>query len=120
VTRRQQGYSAAMIVEESRILEVSIFDTLDKNGFHIDFNLLMPDVMVIADEVDFQLMQAMSSYIGESKSVEDHGSPRAAALSCNRELASPPRDHANAETEIQDSIDGAKKTSRWDMKSQLL
>ena len=72
VTRREQGYSAAMIVEESRILEVSIFDTLQKNGHHIDFNLLMPEVMVIADEVDFQLAQAMTSYNGESKTVEDH------------------------------------------------
>src|ERR1700733_4791717 len=29
--RRQQGYSAAMMVEESRMLQVSIFETLQKN-----------------------------------------------------------------------------------------
>jgi hypothetical protein len=28
----------------------------------MDFNVLLPDVMVIADEVDSQLAQAMASY----------------------------------------------------------
>jgi hypothetical protein len=67
-TRREQGYSPAMLVEESRILQVSIFDTLHKNSDRVDFNLLLPDVMVIADEVDLQLAQAMTSYIAESNS----------------------------------------------------
>jgi hypothetical protein len=31
VNRRSQGYSASMLVEESRILQVSIFNTLQKN-----------------------------------------------------------------------------------------
>jgi PAS domain-containing protein len=31
LTRRKQGYSAAMLVDESRILQVSVFDTLNKN-----------------------------------------------------------------------------------------
>ena len=43
LTRREQGYSPAMLVEESRILQVSIFDTLHKNGDRVDFNLLLPD-----------------------------------------------------------------------------
>lgn len=64
LTRRKQGYSAAMLVEESRILQVSIFDTLRKNNYRVDFELLLPDVMVIADEVDLQLAEAMTSYIG--------------------------------------------------------
>jgi hypothetical protein len=29
--RLQQGYTAAMVVEESRILQVSIFSTLQRN-----------------------------------------------------------------------------------------
>jgi hypothetical protein len=29
----------------------------------LDFSLLLPDVMTIADEVDSQLMQAMDSYM---------------------------------------------------------
>jgi hypothetical protein len=60
--RRRQGYTAAMLAEESRMLEVSIFHTLRSNAHRIDFNLLLPDVMVIADEVDSQLAQAMASY----------------------------------------------------------
>jgi hypothetical protein len=60
--RRRQGYTAAMLVEESRMLEVSIFHALDTNAHRIDFNVVLPDVMVIADEVDSQLAQAMASY----------------------------------------------------------
>jgi CheY-like chemotaxis protein len=64
--RRQQGYSAAMLVEESRMLQVSIFETLQKNLASIDFSILLNAVMTIADEVDSQLSQAMDSYMEES------------------------------------------------------
>ena len=60
--RFQQGYTAAMLVEESRILQVSIFQTLHTNSRRVDFTSLLPDVMAIADEVDSQLAQAMTSY----------------------------------------------------------
>jgi len=61
--RRQQGYTAAMMVEESRILQVSIFRTLQNNLPSVDFSRVLLDVMIIADEVDSQLKQAMASYI---------------------------------------------------------
>ncbi len=61
--RRKHGYSAAMLVEESRILQVSIFNTLQKNLFRVDFSTVLHDVITIADEVDSQLKQAMVSYI---------------------------------------------------------
>jgi hypothetical protein len=60
--RRKQGYTAAMLVEESRVLEISIFHTLHTNAHRIDFNVLLLDVMVIADKVDSQLAQAVTSY----------------------------------------------------------
>jgi DNA-binding NarL/FixJ family response regulator len=66
LTRRQQGYSAAMMVEESRILQVCIFHTLETNLASIDFSVLLSQVMTIADEVDSQLRQAMECYIEES------------------------------------------------------
>lgn len=64
--RRKQGYSAAMLVEESRILQVSVFHTLQRNLARIDFSILLTEVMTIADEIDSQLAQAMASYILES------------------------------------------------------
>ena len=64
--RRHQGYTAAMMVEESRMLQVSIFQTLQNNLGRVDFSLLLIGVMTIADEVDSQLAQAMTSYISES------------------------------------------------------
>jgi DNA-binding response OmpR family regulator len=66
VTRRRQGYSAAMLVEESRILQVSIFHTLQKNLANINFSILLYQVMTIADEVDSQLKQAMDCYVSEA------------------------------------------------------
>jgi hypothetical protein len=48
------------------MLQVSIFETLQKNLASIDFSILLNGVMTIADEVDSQLSQAMDSYIEES------------------------------------------------------
>ncbi len=60
--RRRQGYTAAMLVEESRILQVSIFQTLQNNLANVDFSKLLLDVITVADEVDSQLKQAMLGY----------------------------------------------------------
>ncbi len=63
--RKSQGYSIAMIVEESRILQVSIFHTLQKNLDTVDFSLLLTDVMTIADECDSQLKQTLVSFMAQ-------------------------------------------------------
>src|ERR1700722_7481001 len=60
--RQMQGYTPAMLVHDSRILQLILFGTLQKNLSAIDFSLLLPDVMTIADEVDSQLTQAVDSY----------------------------------------------------------
>jgi len=64
--RRSQAYSIPMIIEESRILQVSIFHTLQKNLKIVDFSLLLVDVMTIADECDSQLKQTIVSFSGTS------------------------------------------------------
>ena len=67
--RRKQGYSSGMLIHESRILQVTIFGTLHENLGALDFDLLLPDVMIIADEVDAQLTQTMDAFANaESKS----------------------------------------------------
>jgi len=65
--RYRQGYTAAMLVEEPRMLQVSIFQKLQDNLRTVNFSLLLVDVMAIADEVDSQLAQAMTSYIAEAE-----------------------------------------------------
>jgi hypothetical protein len=60
--RRTQGYTSAMLIHESRILQVTIFGRLHQNLSLLDLNLLLPDVMTIADEVDSQLTQTMESF----------------------------------------------------------
>jgi len=42
---------------------VTLFGTLQSNLGFLDFSLLLPDVMTIADEVDAQLTQSMDSYM---------------------------------------------------------
>ncbi len=61
--RRKQGYSVAMAVEESRLLQVTIFSTLHKNVKNLEFSRLLPDVVTIADEVDAQLKEQMLRFI---------------------------------------------------------
>jgi CheY-like chemotaxis protein len=62
VVRHGQGYTPSMMVEESRLLQVCIFRTLQNNLATIDFSVLLIGVMTIADEVDSQLSQAMKSF----------------------------------------------------------
>ncbi len=62
--RRAQGYSAAMLIEESRVFQVATFGTLHLHQSELDQNQVLLDVMVIADEVDAQLMETVRSLMG--------------------------------------------------------
>ena len=59
--RRAQGYSASMLIEESRLFQVTTFGTLHLHQSELDQNQVLLDVMVIADEVDAQLMETVRS-----------------------------------------------------------
>jgi hypothetical protein len=61
--RWKQGYTAAMVMEESRLLEVCLFTTRHKRASQLDFTKLLPDVVTIADETDAQLKQRMVLYM---------------------------------------------------------
>jgi CheY-like chemotaxis protein len=66
LNRRRSGYSPAILVEESRILQVTIFKTLQNNLNTIDPSLLLPGLMTIADEIDSQLSQSMAGFLADS------------------------------------------------------
>jgi hypothetical protein len=53
----------AMAVDESRLLQVSIFTMLHKNVKHLEFDSLLPVIITIADEVDAQLKQQMLRFM---------------------------------------------------------
>jgi len=61
--RFSQGYSIEMIVDESRLLQVSIFHGLHNNLHRVDLRTLLIDVMTVADEVDSQLRQSIGTYL---------------------------------------------------------
>jgi hypothetical protein len=52
-----------MIVDESRILEITIFGMLEKNSAFVDFSQVLGDVVTVADEVDSQLQQTILGYM---------------------------------------------------------
>ena len=61
--RFEQGYSVPMLIEESRLLQVSIFDTLRLNQASLDAQVMLLDVMTIADECDIQLQHTMETFM---------------------------------------------------------
>jgi hypothetical protein len=61
--RFAQGYSVDMLVEESRIFEVSTFGTLHLHWRELDQNQALLDVMIIADEADRQLTDAVRGFM---------------------------------------------------------
>jgi len=70
--RLEQGYTAAMVVDESRILQVCIFSTLHRNEHRVKFSKLLPDVVTIADEVDAQLKQQILCFTLAEKIEKKH------------------------------------------------
>ena len=63
--RRAQGYTASMLIEESRVFQVATFGTLHLHKSELDQNQLLLDVMIIADEVDAQLKETVRSLMGK-------------------------------------------------------
>jgi hypothetical protein len=61
--RFAQGYSVPMLVEESRIFQVTTFGTLHRHQNELDQNQVLSDVIVIADEADRQLTESVDSFI---------------------------------------------------------
>jgi hypothetical protein len=71
--RRKQGYTVAMAVLESRLLQVTIFSTLQKNANSLESGLLLPDVVTIADEVDAQLKEQMLRFMAADAAKQGKG-----------------------------------------------
>ncbi len=80
--RYQQGYSAAMLVDEARMLRVSIFQTLQDHLANINLSLVLMSVMAIADEIDSQLSQAITSFMDCSTA----DAPRSTRKGVNQQL----------------------------------
>ena len=87
--RSEQGYTAAMLVEESRILQVCIFKTLRTNLSALDLSLVLTDVMTIADEVDSQLRQTMLSFSEKQEKSRKSEGQTARAKNSQAEVTGP-------------------------------
>ena len=58
--RREQGYSPAMLIEESRIFQVVTFRMLHLHQSELDQTEVLRDVIIIADETDAQLVDIVN------------------------------------------------------------
>jgi len=61
--RFAQGYSASMLVEESRIFQVTTFRTLHIHHRRLNQEQVLLDVMTIADEADSQLAETVRAFM---------------------------------------------------------
>jgi hypothetical protein len=57
------------MIEEARLLQISVFETLQANLVKLDLSTVLDGVMVIADEVDSRLRQSMEGYLIERSSM---------------------------------------------------
>jgi hypothetical protein len=61
--RHAQGYTPSMLIEESRVFQVATFGALQLHQSELDQGQVLSDVMVIADEVDAQLMETVRTFM---------------------------------------------------------
>jgi ActR/RegA family two-component response regulator len=59
-----QGYTLPLMMQEMRLLQMSIFEIIDRNVDTVDFTLLLPDLMTIADEMNWHSIQSVQSLLG--------------------------------------------------------
>jgi hypothetical protein len=78
--RHAQGYSVHMLIEESRVFQVATFGALQLHQSELDQSQVLLDVMVIADEVDAQLMEAVRTLMRGETSSDRSLEPSAAQL----------------------------------------
>lgn len=60
--RYSQGYSISMVVEESRILRICLFETLYRRLSAHHFRSVLANAKTITDECDSQLKQTLASF----------------------------------------------------------
>ena len=68
--RYRQGYTAPLIVQEAQLLQVSIFETIQRNLASVDFTAVLADIMIVADQVDSHLKQSIGSFLAAQRKGE--------------------------------------------------
>lgn len=62
-TRRQQGYSIPLILAEARILYRVIADTLQSNLVEMDISFIIPDLILISDNLNTMLEESLCAFL---------------------------------------------------------
>lgn len=62
-TRRDQGYTPAMLLEEARILHRVISDCVQKNLLHVDISMMLPDFVDVGDKLHLMSRHALEAFL---------------------------------------------------------
>jgi ActR/RegA family two-component response regulator len=62
-TRRRQGYTIPLIVQESRMLYRVIADTVQGNLTDMDISFIIPDLILISDNLNEMLAESLRSFL---------------------------------------------------------
>jgi ActR/RegA family two-component response regulator len=65
-SRLKQGYSLPMIVEDARILDEVIYETVEDNLLEADVSRLIPDLRVVNSTLELQLKESLKVYASKA------------------------------------------------------
>jgi YesN/AraC family two-component response regulator len=60
--RRKQGYSQEMLVDDTRVLDSAIYDTVQDRLLNIQLSNLIPDLSRLNDALDAHLQQSLQAF----------------------------------------------------------
>lgn len=72
-TRRRQGYSIPMIVNETRLLRRSICDMVQNHLLTVDISYIIPDLVHVGDGLDAHIKASIEAYLNEAVTPADAG-----------------------------------------------
>ncbi len=62
-TRRQQGYSLPMLVDDTRMLEQAVYRLVQQNLLELDLSYLIDDLRQLNDSLENKLQESLNSYL---------------------------------------------------------
>jgi DNA-binding response OmpR family regulator len=65
--RRKQGYSVPDLVEETRLIDDSIYEFVEENLLHLDVSRLIPDLRQVNNTLERQLRHAIEAHTAKVK-----------------------------------------------------
>lgn len=66
-SRRQQGYTLPMLIEDARLVEQAIFQVVQEHIMELDLSRLVSDLGLVVDTLNWQLQESSRAYVAEAE-----------------------------------------------------